>query len=96
MGLRQRTGFRELFLTAILLWTGAVLIFLWVSLTRPALGEGQDYAAAGHAIAEKLRAHNWPIVIAALPWAAVVFKLLGFEVAEKTTDVVLEEAKKKD
>jgi len=70
--------------------------FLWVSLTRPALGEGQDYAAAGHAIAEKLRAHNWPIVIAALPWAAVVFKLLGFEVAEKTTEVVLKEAKKKD
>jgi hypothetical protein len=35
-------------------------------------------------------------VIAALPWAAVVFKLLGFEVAEKTTEVVLEEAKKKD
>jgi hypothetical protein len=96
IGLRERTGFRELFLTAILLWTGAVLIFLWVSLTRPALGEGQDYAAAGHAIAEKLRAHNWPIVIAALPWAAVVFKLLGFEVAEKTTEVVLEEAKKKD
>jgi hypothetical protein len=95
MGLRQRTGFRELFLTAILLWTGAVLIFLWVSLTRP-VGEGQGYAAAGHAIAEKLRAHNWPIVIAALPWAAVVFKLLGFEVAEKTTEVVLEEAKKKD
>jgi len=27
IGLRQRTGFRELFLTAILLWTGAVLIF---------------------------------------------------------------------
>lgn len=100
IGLRKSTGFREMFLTAILIWTGIVLIFLWFSLTRAvpssAPGAGTDYAATGHAIAEKLRAHNWPFVIAALPWAAVVFKLFGFEVAEKATTVVLDATKKKD
>jgi hypothetical protein len=43
-----------------------------------------------------MKADNWPLLIAALPWAAVVFKLLGVEIAEKTTNVVIEVAKKKD
>jgi hypothetical protein len=95
MGLRKRTRFRELFLTAILCWTGIALGFLWWSFTRhpdPFPGDTEF----GHLIALKMKADNWPLLIAALPWAAVVFKLLGVEIAEKTTNVVIEVAKKKD
>jgi hypothetical protein len=95
MGLRKRTRFRELFLSAILCWTGIVLGFLWWSFTRhpdPFPGD----AAFGHAIAQKMKTNHWPLLIAALPWAAVIFKLLGFEIAEKTTNVVIDVAEKTD
>lgn len=92
-GLRKKTGFRELFLTGILFWSGTALIVLWWRLSSP---DGLSDAALGHAIAAKLKADNWPLLIAALPWVALIFKLLGFEVAEKTTGVVIEAAKTKE
>jgi hypothetical protein len=95
MGLRKRAGFRELYLSAILCWTGIALVLMWWSFTRPSTSS-EDAVVLGKAIAAKLKADNWPLLLAALPWAALVFKLLGFDVAEKTAGVVIDAAKTKE
>jgi hypothetical protein len=45
-------------------------------------------------LVEKFSTSYWPVLLAALPWVAVAFKLFGFERAEKTAAALQEAAKK--
>ncbi len=58
-------------------------------------GSDADYAAYAMALAEKLSTSYWPLLVAALPWLSIGFKVFGLDVAEKTAEG-LEKAAKKD
>jgi hypothetical protein len=97
--LKGRTDFIGLFWSALLLWIGLAMGFLWFHFTRtPAYVDGSDkgYIQFGHEITDRLKLEHWPLLLAALPWAAIVFKALGFEVAEKTSEAILKTAKNEE
>ncbi len=96
IGLRQRTGFRELFLTAILLWTGVVLIFFVGFVDETGAGRGTGLRCRGSCNRGEAEGPQ----LADRDCGAAVggggLQAARFEVAEKTTEVLFEEAKKKD
>ncbi len=87
------------FYVSLLVLSGLVLMGLWRSLSafpENFIATRENYATYAHGLAAKLNTSYWPIVVAVLPWVGVVFKALGFEVAEKTADALREAGKKSE
>ena len=87
------------FYVTLLVLSGLVLMVLWRSLAafpENFGGTSADFANYARALAGKLSTSYWPILLAVLPWAGVVFKALGFELAEKTADALREAGKKSE
>ena len=95
---RKPNTFRKKFLHAFLILTGYALVVVWLLFAaRP---DGFTYTnaeQAGYAkmLANKLSTSYWPLLVAALPWLSVGFKLFGMDLADKTAEG-LEKATGKD
>lgn len=95
--LGQGNGFTEMLYSSLLASAGWVVFFGWLAFSRHPYGfqgSHNDYGLYAHTLANKLKSGNWPLLLAALPWAAVAFKLLGLETAEKVSDALVKGAKK--
>ncbi len=89
--------FQTEFLRALFFYAACGLVFAWLVLSRrPACFRGtpQDYANYAKSMAIKFSGSYWPVLLAVLPWAAVVFKVFGWETAEKTAEALRSTAKK--
>lgn len=93
-----RPNFRKPFFSVFLTDTGFILVGVWLMFSaRPEHfgGSDADYAAYAMALVEKLSTSYWPLLVAALPWLSIGFKVFGLDVAEKTAEG-LEKAATKD
>jgi len=96
LGLNRGNSFKSYFFRAALNLLGLILIAAWLRLTllpEPFKDSPQYFVDYAHTLTEKFSSSYWPVLLSILPWAAVAFKLLGFEFAEKAVDAVKEAAK---
>jgi hypothetical protein len=95
---KGQASFRKNFFNSFLVLTAWVLLALWLmfsALPGNFGGSNADYAAYARALAQKSSTSYWPLLVAALPWLSVGFKLFGMDIAEKTAEG-LEKAAVKD
>lgn len=95
-GLYRRGRVRDSFLWAMIFYVGLILFGVWRFVSeypQPFNGSPHEYADYAKALVTKFSSSYWPVFLAVLPWAAVVFKVFGFEGAEKTTDALKEAGK---
>jgi hypothetical protein len=95
-GLYRRGRVRDTFLWALIFYVGLILFGVWRFVSEypeSFTGSPQEYATYAKALVTKFSSSYWPVLLAALPWAAVAFKVFGFEIAEKTTDALKEAGK---
>jgi hypothetical protein len=95
LGLSRSSSFWSTYLVQLFVMAGLVMVAVWLGISRRPCTSctPQQYADYARALAARLKADNWPLLLTALPWAAVAFKILGLDAAEKTADTVLKAAK---
>jgi len=89
-------SFAKMFFSLLFMMTGIVLAAAWyriAALPEHFTGSEREYAAYAQALASKLSASYWPILVAGLPWLSVAFKALGLDLAEKATEALAKSAK---
>jgi hypothetical protein len=82
-------SFRKSFFCALVLTSGWLLCALWLFFSNlPANFHGTDaeYVAYSKALGQSMSRSYWPLLVAALPWLSVSFKVLGFDTAEKASE----------
>jgi len=95
---KGQSSFRKNFFNSFLILTAWVLLAVWLSfsaLPEHFGGSSADYATYARALAKKSSTSYWPLLVAALPWLSIGFKLFGMDIAEKTAEG-LEKAATKD
>ncbi len=96
LGLSKKSSFWSTYVTELFVMAGFVMVAAWLSISKLPdhfSGASQEYAAYARALFARLKTDNWPLMLAALPWAAVAFKVLGFDSAEKASDALVRAAK---
>ena len=96
LALGKKNRFIDLLYSSLIACLGWALLIGWLAIARyPPNFDGSHNAFVNyaHTLANKLRSDNWPLLLTALPWAAVAFKLLGFETAEKASEAMVKAAK---
>jgi hypothetical protein len=87
--LNQPQSFRKNFFYAFMNFTGYALIALWLTFSaRPPGFGGSDQECADYArhLGSALSRSYWPLLVAALPWLSMGFKLVGLDFAEKASE----------
>jgi hypothetical protein len=82
-------SFRKSFFCAVLIASGWFLCALWLTfsnLPEHFGGSDAEYIAYSRALGQSMSRSYWPILVAALPWLSVSFKVFGFDIAEKASE----------
>jgi hypothetical protein len=82
------TRFRKPFFSALLITSAWVLCALWLAFSHPSqpLESDEQYVAYAKALGRSMSRSYWPILVAALPWLSVSFKIFGLDRAEKASE----------
>lgn len=86
---RGSTNFRKPFFFALLITSSWILCAFWLifsSLPSGFGGSDAEYVAYAKSLGQSMSRSYWPILVAALPWLSVSFKVFGFETAEKASE----------
>jgi hypothetical protein len=83
---RGRLGLRKTFLNSFLILTALTLVFVWLAFSAPPQGFDYDYVSYARGLTERLSKSYWPLLISALPWLSVGFKLFKLDIAERVAD----------
>ena len=84
-----KASFRKTFFCALLITCGWFLCALWLTfsnLPKSFNGSDAEYVAYSKALGQSMSRSYWPILVAALPWLSVSFKVFGFDTAEKASE----------
>ena len=92
------SSFRKSFFCAHVITSGWLLCALWLLFSNlPANFHGTDaeYVAYSKALGQSMSRSYWPLLVAALPWLSVSFKVLGFDTAQKASESLEKLSKEK-
>ncbi len=84
-----KASFRKTFFCSLLITSGWFLCALWLTfsnLPKPFGGSDAEYVAYSKALGQAMSRSYWPLLVAALPWLSVSFKVFGFDTAEKASE----------
>lgn len=96
LGLYKGSGILNRFYLTMLLYVGFVAWSAWLQFARlppDYKGTGVPDVDLAQYVAGRLGHTYWPVLLAALPWAALILRAFGFEIAGKTADEVRKAAK---
>lgn len=88
---RGSSNFRKPFFFALLVTSAWVLCAFWLIFSKlPADFHASDaeYVTYAKSLGQSMSRSYWPILVAALPWLSVSFKLFGLETAEKASEAL--------
>jgi hypothetical protein len=95
---RGSSNFRKSFFSALLITSTWVLCAFWLTFTNYPAGFREtdaEYVTYAKALVQSMSRSYWPIVVAALPWLTLSFKVFGFETAEKASEALEKVTKEK-